>query len=81
MTWAMAASGTPSFSALANTVISLFYYLRVIGPVYFGTSAKTPAVLGTWSAAATLWAGILLLALGLVAGPVLSAWEDITLLP
>jgi NADH-quinone oxidoreductase subunit N len=48
--------------AIANTVISLFYYLRVIGPMYFETSTAATPLLGRWSAlsAAITSAGVIL---------------------
>ncbi len=36
--------------AVANTVISLFYYLRVISPMYFETTTGHVTVLGRWAA-------------------------------
>jgi NADH-quinone oxidoreductase subunit N len=43
-------------------VISLFYYLRVIGPMYFETSTAATPLLGRWSAlsAAITSAGVIL---------------------
>lgn len=56
--------------AAANTVVSLFYYLRVIGPMFFDDPAKEVATLGPASAAALLASALVVLALGLV-GPLL----------
>lgn len=68
--------------AVANTVASLFYYLRVVGPMVFeGDDAPTPAVLGRWTAVAVLTGGILTLALGLAAEPGLAAFGAARLLP
>lgn len=39
-----------AFVAGANTVVSLFYYLRVIGPMYFETTTARVPVLGRWAA-------------------------------
>lgn len=35
--------------ALVNTVVSLFYYLRVIAPMYFDEAPEPVAVLGRWA--------------------------------
>lgn len=70
--------------AVANTVISLFYYLRVLGPVYFDElPAEAPAVgsLGRWSLAAMAVAGVLTVALGLGAEGVLGVLRGVTLMP
>jgi NADH-quinone oxidoreductase subunit N len=69
--------------AVANTVVSLFYYLRVLGPVYFDEShAAAPVpVLGRWAASAAVVAGAAVLAVGLLAGPLLDALAPARLLP
>ncbi|MBI2708257.1 MAG: NADH-quinone oxidoreductase subunit N [Actinobacteria bacterium] len=68
--------------AVANTVVSLFYYLRVLGPGYFEAPAPTPLpVLGRWSAVATVTCAAALIAMGLVAQPLLRAFQDGGLLP
>ncbi len=54
--------------AVANTVLSLVYYLRVVAPMAFGTPAGRPATLGVSTAAATALATALLLALPLLSG-------------
>ncbi|MDN3722100.1 proton-conducting transporter membrane subunit [Roseibium salinum] len=62
--------------ALANTVASLFYYLRVIGPAYFGKPAGRPAVLGPWSGAVMLATGASVIVFGLGAGgPPHAIWQ------
>jgi NADH-quinone oxidoreductase subunit N len=68
--------GGYSWLAVANTVVSLFYYLRWLGPVFLrdGTDPRVEgpagalAPSGRWSAAAPYAAGGLTLALGLAAG-------------
>lgn len=45
--------------AIANTVVSLFYYLRVIAALYFGKTEIAPEVLGRLTAVAA-WLGIAL---------------------
>jgi NADH-quinone oxidoreductase subunit N len=67
--------------AVANTVVSLVYYLRVIVPMDLGETTRTVAVLGTWSAVAVAIAGALVLVLGIGAQPVLDAMGAARLLP
>lgn len=67
--------------AVANTVASLFYYLRVIAPMAFDTSPRRVAVLGRWAAGAVGLAAVSTIALGLFAGPLLSALDGALLLP
>lgn len=70
--------------AVANTVASLFYYLRVIGPMYFAddATAVTPVpVLGRWTAVAAVAAGIAVPLIGLAAGPLLNILSAAHLLP
>lgn len=53
-------------AAVANTVVSLFYYLRVIGPMYLRPAAGGAETLGLWTASLT-WlgpAGVLAIGLG-----------------
>jgi NADH-quinone oxidoreductase subunit N len=60
--------------AVVNTVASLFYYLRWLGPVFQpapGLPADAQPVLGSWAAAAAYAAGTASLALGLAGGAVL----------
>jgi NADH-quinone oxidoreductase subunit N len=69
--------------AVANTVVSLFYYLRVIGPLYFEPSPQpSPApVLGQWSATAAGLTAVAVVAVGLAAEPLLAALSGAQLLP
>ncbi|MCQ6552065.1 NADH-quinone oxidoreductase subunit N [Streptomyces sp. C10-9-1] len=60
--------------AVANTVASLFYYLRWLGQVFARTGpapAGTQAALGRWAAGTAYTAAAVSLALGLAAGAVL----------
>lgn len=69
--------------AVANTVASLFYYLRVIGPMYFdayGEVAPVP-VLGRTAAAGAGLALVAVVGVGLVAEPLLDALSSAVLLP
>ena len=69
--------------AVANTVVSLFYYLRVIGPLYFepSPSPRPAPVLGQAAAVAVGVAGVAVIAIGLVAESVLAALRGAHLLP
>lgn len=67
--------------AVANTVISLFYYLRVIGPMYFAESDEAVAVLGRWSRASLLVTLILVPGLCLAVGLLLPLMTGGELLP
>ncbi|MFG2682101.1 NADH-quinone oxidoreductase subunit N [Streptomyces sp. NPDC048392] len=61
--------------AVANTVASLFYYLRWLGPLFLTSDAapaQAHAVQGRWSAATAYAAAALSLAVGVAAEPVLS---------
>ncbi|WP_149179215.1 NADH-quinone oxidoreductase subunit N [Streptomyces sp. TRM49041] len=61
--------------AVVNTVASLFYYLRWLGPLFRTAPAGPPAVahtvLGTWSAATACTAAAVSLLLGVAGGAVL----------
>lgn len=67
--------------AVVNTVISLFYYLRVLGPIYFGQAAEPIPALGRWAATATITAGAGVVAIGLAAGPLVDSFAAAQLLP
>nr|WSS65163.1 NADH-quinone oxidoreductase subunit N [Streptomyces sp. NBC_01177] len=60
--------------AVANTVASLFYYLRWLAPLFTHANpapAPAQAVFGCWAAATACTAGVIALALGLAGGAVL----------
>lgn len=66
-------------AAVVNTVISLFYYLRVLGPMYAAEPLGPVPVLGRMAAMGTGVAAVTVLAAGVMAG-----WlpgEGLTLLP
>lgn len=67
--------------AVVNTVVSLFYYLRVLGPAYFVEAGGPVPVLGRWARTSTLVAGAGVIVLGVAAGPILDAFSTATLLP
>lgn len=60
---------------LLNTVISLFYYLRVIGPMVFDPAPDGVHVLGRWSWWAMVVSGAGVVALGLGAAGALGRFE------
>lgn len=60
--------------AVANTVASLFYYLRWLAPAFLGTPDPEPAALvpaGSWAGRTAYLAGVASLALGIGGGLVL----------
>lgn len=64
--------------AVANTVASLFYYLRWLGPLFLTTDRSptdTPAGLGRWPAATAHFAAVLSLTLGIAGQAVLTVAE------
>ncbi len=70
--------------AVANTVVSLFYYLRVIGPLYFEaerTIDRPAPVLGRWAAAGAISAGVATVVAGIAAEPLLGGLTGAPLLP
>ncbi len=67
--------------AVANTVLSLAYYLRVLAPSYFQPLAGPVPVLGRWAGVATVASGLGVVALGVAAEPFLDAVSISRLLP
>lgn len=68
--------------AVINTVVSLFYYLRVIGPMCFDAGDGDPiAVLGRWAGGAAVLAGVAVIAIGVLSEPLLDALLSARLLP
>lgn len=70
-----------ALAAIANTVASLFYYLRVIGPIYTGEPGMTAATLGGLSAGVTAVAVLAVILIGLLAQFVFVAAGEISFLP
>lgn len=65
--------------AVVNTVVSLFYYLRVLGPGYLEPAPATLPALGSKAATATLVAAAGVLVVG-VGAEALLHWFDVALL-
>ena len=66
--------------AAINTVISIFYYVRVLAPTYFGERAAPVPVLGRTAAWATLASAGALIVTGIVAEPFMAAFKAAALL-
>lgn len=69
--------------AVANTVVSLFYYLRVIAPMALDDAPRPAplALLGTWAAVGAAVATVLVIAVGVGLQPILDAIRGGQLLP
>lgn len=67
--------------AIANTVVSLVYYVRVLGPAFFDAPAGRGPVLGVWAATATLACAAGVVAAGLGAEILLGRFAGAALLP
>ena len=67
--------------AVVNSVASLFYYARVIGPAYFEPAVRPAPVLGTSAAVATAIGAAATIAIGLAAEPLVAAFTGAQLLP
>lgn len=66
--------------AAVNTVISIFYYVRVLAPMYFGDAGRPVPVLGRPAAATALACAGVLVVTGIVAEPFVSAFKAVGLL-
>ena len=67
--------------AVVNSVVSLFYYARVMGPAYFEPAERVVPVLGTSAAVATGVATALVVVLGLAAEPLFRLLTTARMLP
>lgn len=67
--------------AVANSVASLYYYVRVLGPAYFEPAPRPLPVLGQATAGVTALASVAVIAAGVGAEPLLRALESAALLP
>jgi NADH-quinone oxidoreductase subunit N len=65
--------------AILNTVVSLFYYLRAIAPMYFNEGEAAPELLGGWAGAGVIVGVVAVLVLGLLAQALLGHWEPMAL--
>ncbi len=61
--------------AAINTVVSIFYYARVLAPMYFGRPSGSVPVLGRPAAWATLSSAVIVIVSGLAAEPFVAAFE------
>jgi NADH-quinone oxidoreductase subunit N len=67
--------------AAINTVVSIFYYARVMMPAYFDDIAMPVPVLGRWAASATYSLTLAVVATGIAAEPLLDRLRTALLLP
>lgn len=67
--------------AAINTVVSIFYYARVMAPAYFEPLPAPVPVLGQWAASATYALTVAVIAAGIAAEPLLEALRAASLLP
>jgi NADH-quinone oxidoreductase subunit N len=67
--------------AAINTVVSIFYYARVIAPAYFDDLRTPVPVLGQWAASTTFALTVLVIVSGIAAEPILDALSGAWLLP
>lgn len=70
-----------SVVAVANTIVSIFYYARVLAPMYFGDLAEPIPVLGRWAATATYACAVTVVAAGIVAEPLVRAFMSARIVP
>ena len=66
--------------AAVNTVVSIFYYVRVLAPAYFGGLGAPVPVIGQTAAWATLASAAALVVTGIAAEPFTAAFEAAALL-
>lgn len=67
--------------AVANTVVSVAYYARVIAPAFFAESESRPPVLGRMAALGTGVCAVGVVGIGLAAEPFLAWFSEAVLLP
>ena len=63
-----------------NSVISLFYYARVMGPAYFDAPAEPRPLMGRLASWAVGIAVVAVVAIGVIAQPLAAAWQALLLL-
>jgi NADH-quinone oxidoreductase subunit N len=66
--------------AAINTVISIFYYARVLAPVYFERAPGAVPVLGRWAGWGTIASAVAVVLTGIAAEPFARAFADAGLL-
>lgn len=66
---------------IINTVFSIFYYVRVLAPTYFGELAEPMPVLARSASVATLLPAAAVIAVGIAAEPFVRAFTAAGLLP
>lgn len=64
--------------AVANTVLSLYYYLRVVQAMYFRPAAGDPLTLGPWSSVALWGVGPAVVVLGIGVDALEAAFSEAT---
>lgn len=67
--------------AVVNSVTSLYYYVRVLGPAYFEAPTRPLPVLGQATAVVTAVATVAVVMIGVAAEPLLRAFMPAKLLP
>lgn len=67
--------------AVINTVVSLFYYLKIAAAMYFGEPGRPVPVLGTSAASGVVIAVTATGLAGIVAAPLLSRFANVIMLP
>jgi NADH-quinone oxidoreductase subunit N len=67
--------------AAINTVVSIFYYARVMAPAYFDDVTAPVPVLGRWASSATYALTVAVIVTGIAAEPVLDGLRTAVLLP
>jgi NADH-quinone oxidoreductase subunit N len=70
-----------AMAAAINTVISIFYYVRVMGPAYFDELPAPVPVLGRGAASATYALTVAVIVAGIAAEPMVEALHAALLLP
>jgi NADH-quinone oxidoreductase subunit N len=67
--------------AAINTVVSIFYYARVMAPAYFDELRAPLPVLGQWAGSATYALTVAVISAGVLAEPLLDSMRAAVLLP
>lgn len=70
-----------AIAAAINTVVSLFYYARVLGPMYFESEGQPLPLLEGWAGTAIAITTAVLVVIGIWAEPLLDVFRHAALLP